>query len=266
MPAASPPSSTPRSMPAAPRNVANATQLVGDRPRRQLAAGADREPLRSSPMRCARRRARPRSTARSRICAPRSPPPSRAKPTIAVAGPRRAADRRGRQWLGRGDRADRARQFRAQRPADDAGADRRGDAGHVHRLRPAHADGLAAADRRRRDRARRGPGRRPRRRARDARGRAAGQLRRSAAARAAGPRGLAPADRGHGRHHRPLRQRLDPDLQAYRVRARLGPGPAALRRAASPGSRPTGRRSAGSAGWSRPRASPGSTSTGWSGC
>ena len=73
----------------------------------------------------------------------------------------------------------------------------------------------------------------------DARGRAAGQLRRSAAARAARPRGLAPADRGHGRHHRPLRQRLHPDLQAHRVRARLGPGAAALRRRHFGDSRPT---------------------------
>ena len=102
---------------------------------------------------------------------------------------------------------------------------------HVHRLRAAHADDLAAADRRRRGRACRGVSPRPRGRARAVRaGRAAGQLRRPAAARAAGPRGLAPADRGHGRHHRPLRQRLHPDLQAHRLRARLGPGAAALRR------------------------------------
>ena len=222
--------------------------------------------MRSSATRCARRRARPRSTASSRISAPPSPPPCRASRRSS----RRSAPS---SWSARSTTA------RSSRPPGPCSTISRRNAplmtperigaamqalftGSGPRMllvspapvaggEAALAEGLAAA-------------RAAAPAVRD--GRAAGQLRRPAAARAAGPGGLAPADRGHGRHHRPLRQRLDPDLQADRFRARLGAGPAALRRRhRRPRARPAVARLA-RPGWSRPRASPVSTSTGWSGC
>ena len=194
-------------------------------PRRPLARGADRGLSRSSATRCARRPARPRSQRElSNIR------------TAADAAVQARADRSSRRsapsgWSTRSTTASVvataqavARQFRgAIAPLMTPRADRRGDAGHVHRLGPAPAD---ARRRRRSPAARRrwprgwprpAPPRRP-----SASAERHGQLRRSAAARRARAASVSrAADRGHGRHHRPLRQRLDAHLQADRVRARL---------------------------------------------
>ncbi len=241
--------------------------IVARRARRRLAAGAGRG-LCDHRRRAAGAAERGRDRARAAESAHRaSPPRSRAsRPSSRRSAPSSwsARSTMARWWRRAQTVLD---NFEAQCAAMTPDADRRGDAGAVHRLGPAHDAGLAGADRgRRRRRWPRGWRRRGRRRRR--RGGAERRVSFDDLPRPgpAGPRGLAPADRGHGRHHRPLRQRLDPDLQADRIRARLGAGAAALRRRRWPGSRPTGRRWAGWPGWSRRRASPGSISTRWSGC
>ena len=240
---------------------------VALRPRRQLARRADRGLC--DHRRCAARAAERATRSQRELQNIRTAVDRRraGRADRPVAGPRRAAGRRGRQWLGGGDRPDRARQFRGQCAADDAGADRRGDAGHVHRLGPAHAGGVAG---------RRSPGGETAL----AEGLAAARAAAPAARTAERPVSFDDLPR-LGRPGRVVSRRRIEDMDVTIVTFANGStltfkhtdydrgsvaGPAALRRRRLRRSRPTGRRWAGWPGWSRPPASPVSTSAGWSGC